>query len=72
MKATLLTDILSNFYSRQETVDNKGKVKMESGPRVYGKRGEEVRIVADYENVVIVENKSLFRYPVKREELEIK
>lgn len=38
-----------------------------SKSRLYGSKGETVRIVADYGNVLIVENSSGIRYPVKKE-----
>ena len=67
----LAKDVVSVFYGRIETVDPKAKggVRVENGPIVYGKKGEEVTIIGDYNNVVIVENSIGKRYPVKKEDL---
>ncbi len=36
---------------------------------VYGLKGDKVTVVADYVNVMIVENQNSERFPVKKEEL---
>jgi hypothetical protein len=48
---TLLSDIVSN-----------GK-----GGKVYGKKGDEVRLISDRGGVLIVEDKKGERFPVKKE-----
>lgn len=40
--------------------------------RVYAKAGDEVNVIADCENVLIVEDKDGGRFPVKKEMVEIK
>lgn len=37
---------------------------------VYGKAGEEVKVISEHGEVFIVENKKGIRYPVKKENLE--
>lgn len=39
--------------------------------RVYGRCGDEVKVVADCVNVLIVEDKTGSRFPVKKELIEI-
>lgn len=37
----------------------------------YGKKGEEVVVVADFHNVLIVQNSNGFKFPVHRSKVEI-
>ena len=56
-KARLNCDIISAFR------ESKSKFKL------YGKKNEEVSIVADHSGILIVENKSKERYAVKTDEV---
>ena len=57
----LSEDIYSNFYN--------GKTGANRERILFGRKGEEVIIIADHDNVVIVEGKNKNRYPVKKEKI---
>jgi uncharacterized protein (DUF2249 family) len=59
--AKLLVDVFSRF-SNGKSGANKGNIQ-------YGKIGDEVKIIADHDNVVIVENLKGNRFPVSKEKI---
>jgi hypothetical protein len=54
----LSEDIYSLFYNRK-TGSNKERI-------LFGRKGEEVTIISDHDNVLIVEGKNKNRYPIKK------
>lgn len=73
-KAILNSDVLSAFYGKTELPDKKSKsgIKTVVGKIPYAKKGEEVFIIADHDNVMIVENKSGDRFSVEKGKLIFK
>lgn len=59
----LSEDVYSHFYN--------GKTGANRQFEKYGSKGDEVRIIADHDNIVIVEDKSGNKYPVKKEKILI-
>lgn len=43
--------------------------KQAKGQRLYAKSGEKVTVIADYGNVMIVENSSKLRFPILKTEI---
>lgn len=72
MKARLLKDVCSFRHETREVIDGKKKLPVKvTGPKIYGRRGEEVVIVSDHDNVLIVKNAAGDAYPVKIEDIVI-
>ena len=45
--------------------------KQAKGQRLYAKAGERVMVIADYGNVMIVENTSKLRFPILKTEIQL-
>lgn len=67
----LAEDVLGCFHSRQEIQDKKAKggIRVETGPRIYGKKDEEVTVIADHGNMVIVSNSKGERYSIRKDKI---
>lgn len=68
-KAKLACDVFSGAHGRQEIPDKKarGGIRVETGPKCYGRKNDEVKIISEHGNITIVENGTGNRYPVKAE-----
>jgi hypothetical protein len=71
--AKLACDVVSAFHVRTEVPDTSSRsgVKVIKGPKIYGTKNEEVKLIADHAGIWIVENNKGDRYPVKKELLII-
>lgn len=73
MKAKLKCDVVSVAWVTVEIPDKKSRTgyRKERGPRIYGKKNDEVEIINSNGNVWIVENEKKDRYAVKESDLII-